>query len=140
MGYLVLANCHNCDFSQNMGLGSGRLDFRENAMWPVWCDDCGELSATNYRSKTLKCDNCGSQNVSGPHETKNCSEQGDIKYSWTGAVVRTDFNPITWFEKLRGKKPKVKEYCEKLFLTNGHYRCPVCNKMTMTFDTIGLFD
>ena len=44
MGSLVQANCNRCNFSKDLQLGAGRRTFKETAMWPVWCNACGNLS------------------------------------------------------------------------------------------------
>ena len=159
MGYKVLASCSSCGYKNFLSLGGIFDDHAEKAYWPVWCDDCGKLSATNYKSIPLKCGECGSGNVTRPENPRNTEVFGEANLSWTiscplptDEINRLEAERIKQIEALPKPSWKMKLWAkltrrelqntvteikrfslESLTLHGGTYRCPQCQAMELRF-------
>lgn len=107
MGSRTDAHCYSCGYDVELSIGGGMFTYQEFTNWPVHCSDCNSISSTNIRLESLSCSNCGSANVM---EVQNSElYAGDGKHT-----------SVTCWERK---------------LTDGHYKCPKCDKFTLRYDT-----
>src|SRR5574337_941943 len=63
MGAFSNARCSACGYTAGLTLGGTRRGHLEDYSWPASCSDCNTVSSVNIRKHPLKCENCGSENV-----------------------------------------------------------------------------
>ncbi|MDG1816380.1 MAG: hypothetical protein P8H22_09800 [Glaciecola sp.] len=119
MGSIVKANCQ-CGFEQKIHIGGGIGDFKKNCAFPCFCHHCTKLVVANMMANNKDCPICENDSlVSYMHNTI--------------ASIDGDRNVISW----RLQKDGVDEM---LMLDNGHYICPQCKGVSLTFSLVGMFD
>lgn len=104
MGSQVEAICQ-CGLNKKILIGGNRANYRHTQYFPCICINCNDIVQGNLKAESLKCPNCNS----------------------------TALFPYTSHE-LIGKKGKI--VVDRSFdkvLTNGNYKCPKCNQMTLYF-------
>ena len=106
MGTSTDAHCLACGYDAFLILGAGMLNFQTDAAWPVRCKRCAAIMTANFRQAPITCEGCESQDV------VPASNRGE----WKG-------------------DGKVIEAWDELALTDGHYRCPKCDKFELRFGT-----
>jgi len=84
-------------------------NFHKYCAWPVLCPRCAEITIANFRKKPLSCLECASTDVVKMTD----------KSTWKGDGVAS---LMAW----------------DLTLTDGHYRCPKCNKFDLHFEDGGM--
>ncbi len=88
-------------------LGGGMRNYATFAAWPVSCAACSAITTANFKQTPLTCLECASGNV--------------LPIS----------DPLQW----KGDGHVIERWGD-LTLTDGHYRCPKCNKLELRFDTM----
>jgi len=106
VGSSIDAHCFACGYDTFMWLGGGMESFKVFAAWPVACKHCSAVTTANFKQSPLICQACES----------------------IGVVKMTD--PHEW-----NGDGKVIENWFDLTLTDGHYRCPKCDKFELRFGT-----
>ena len=87
-------------------LGGGMANHTTYEAWPVTCKDCSAITTANFKQTPLVCEVCKSDNVAKITNPHEWKGDGEVFESWGD-----------------------------LTLTNGHYRCPKCDKLELRFGT-----
>jgi Zn finger protein HypA/HybF involved in hydrogenase expression len=74
------------------------------AAWPVHCTDCAEIRTANFKNIPLSCLHCNSPGVTPISDASLWQRDGTTIESW-----------------------------RDLTLTDGHYRCPKCQRFDLRF-------
>lgn len=111
MGSQVIAICQ-CGLNKKILIGGGKLNHRYISYFPCLCKDCKDVVQVNLKDQELTCPDCNKQNLSP------CNNQNLIGIIGRNEVARS-FNNI---------------------LTDGTYKCPKCNEMTLHFESGILWD
>ena len=104
MGSSVMAICP-CGVEAEIMIGGGMMDYETTSLFPCCCEKCHSLVEVNLLVKRLRCPKCRASNPLPYNDPRLMGEKGD----------RTAEN---WGD---------------LTLTNGTYKCPKCEKMTLRF-------
>ena len=104
MGFGVQAQCSQCRYSTNLTLGAGMADFTTREAWPVYCRRCMNIRVSNHLEAPTKCCSCNDEAAIPISDIRVYAGDGEIIHRWG-----------------------------ELMLTSGHYCCPVCEEMTLTF-------
>ena len=119
MGSIVKADCQ-CGFEQKIPIGAGMRNYGKNCSFPCFCHHCTRLVVTDMMANHKNCPICENDSV--------------VSYMHsTIASVDGDRNVVSW----RLSKDGVDE---ELILDNGHYICPQCKGVSLTFSHVGMFD
>jgi hypothetical protein len=105
LGNIIDAHCTACNYKSSVTIGGTMRDFQTHSSWPVFCQDCGDMTSTNARAEPLICLTCQSARVT--------------KYDAHHLV--------------EGETREVAGWCSD-HLTDGLYLCPTCRKQTLRFD------
>jgi len=129
MGTKVKAVC-KCGLSRGIKIGGGRNTFKYIRYFPCLCEDCKDVVQVNLlenRYKKITLDELmsgGSTRIEVPLNERiyNCP-----KCKGTNVIPYTD-------SKLIGKigEEEVARAFDDV-LTDGNYKCPKCDKMTLKF-------
>ena len=116
MGLEVTAKCQ-CGVDTSVLIGGGLSDFMTVCYFPCLCESCRAVVAVNLLAKQRQCPECKSSKVI-PYDDQTLSE-------CAGENVVADWN----MEEELGRTLK---------LTDGNYKCPRCEQMTLRFADSGL--
>ena len=117
MGYIVDGTCKQCGYEKKeMYLCGGMLSHKTFAIFPYYCEKCGEAVAHNILEKHAS-SHCGQLMVryDAPTLSKQKSEAPRKVFSW-------DIGN------------------EVLVLTDNDYRCPKCKGYTLRWSRVGRWD
>ena len=117
MGYIVDGTCKQCGYEKKeMYLCGGMLSHKTFAIFPYYCEKCGEVVTHNTLEKCLFC-HCGQLMVryDDPTLSKQKSEAPHKVVSW-------DIGN------------------EELVLTDNDYLCPKCKEYALRWSRVGLWD
>lgn len=104
MGSQVMAICE-CGVHKKILIGGGKLTFKFQCYFPCLCEDCKDVVQVNLKFGLPRCPTCDGNNVIPYNNQKLIGSVGDREVvNWSGQR-----------------------------LTNGNYKCPKCNKPTLTF-------
>ena len=117
MGSQVTAECQ-CGFHASVAIGGGVLDFTTTCYFPGLCDACHHSVQVNLLAGTKQCPTCKSPALI-PYDDPRLPES-------PGKRATTELNML-------GRLGR------QLMLTDGNYRCPKCNKMSLRFRDTGLY-
>ena len=106
MGTSTDAHCYSCGYDVFLMLGGGRANHTTYAAWPVSCTRCSAVTTANFKNLPPRCMECGSSDVSAFDNPKLWKGDGAPRQRWGG-----------------------------LELTDGHYRCPLCDAFELRFGT-----
>ncbi len=106
VGTSIDAHCFSCDYETFWVLGAGRADFQTRLDWPVSCSNCRAITTADYKQAPLACKQCNSTEVVKVNDAANTFGDGERVERW-----------------------------ENQILTNGHYRCPKCDRFELRFGT-----
>ena len=117
MGSQVIASC-GCGVKAEISIGGGMMDFTTICLFPCLCNSCRNVVETNLLSKTPECPGCGTANPTPYDDPRVVGSPGEnIVSEWN-----------------------VEEHLgRELTLTDGSYKCPKCEKMTLRFTDTGVF-
>ena len=104
MGSSVQAFCP-CGVVEEIMIGGGMLDYETYCSFPCYCEKCHSLIEANLLVKQLRCPKCRSTKMIPYGDPRLMGEPGEN-------VVES------WGERS---------------LTDGTYKCPECEKMTLRF-------
>lgn len=110
MGSEVIAKC-SCGFTSNISIGYGMAS-PYVCYFPCLCNNCHNIVQMNLHSVPLKCPDCGTENPI-PYDNPSL-------LNFVGSNTVDSCN-------MDGK------FGRKLILTDGKYKCPKCNNMTLQF-------
>ena len=149
MGSLAIAKCQ-CGLETNCSLGGGLRDHLVRCNFPCYCPDCKSLYTGNLFNK--------------PETCAQCRRHNGIAYDdpMLRGLPPEQEPPVTYekqslLDKLLRKEPKPIPYCRnkekdifnwstehqlgrEIYLTYESYLCPSCQKLTLHFDFVGVFD
>ena len=116
MGTQVTATCQ-CGVDTIIMIGGGMRNFMTTCYFPCLCEHCRTVVQVNLLAKQKRCPRCKTPNVI-PYDDPTLSESagGRTVASWN-------------IQEQLGRK---------LNLTDGNYRCPQCDQMTLRFTDSGL--
>jgi len=116
MGSQVTATCQ-CGMDTSIMIGGGMRNFMTTCYFPCLCEHCRTVVQVNLLAKQKRCPQCKTTNVI-PYDDPTLSESagGRTVASWN-------------IQEQLGRK---------LNLTDGNYRCPQCDQMTLRFTDSGL--
>jgi Zn finger protein HypA/HybF involved in hydrogenase expression len=116
MGTQVTATCQ-CGVDTIIMIGGGMRNFMTTCYFPCLCEHCRTVVQVNLLAKQKRCPQCKTTNVI-PYDDPTLSESagGRTVASWN-------------IQEQLGRK---------LNLTDGNYRCPQCDQMTLRFTDSGL--
>ena len=109
MGTAVNATC-GCGLEAEIMIGAGFSDFPNVCLFPALCRNCERVVEANLARCPAHCPECGTAQV--------------IPYS----------DP----ELAKGDGLSTVAAWGELELSDGHYYCPACNKMTLRFASTGM--
>ena len=104
MGSSVLANCP-CGVEAQIMIGGGMMDHETCCLFPCCCEKCNSLVEANIWVKRLRCPKCRSVKLIPYTDPRLMGEKG------SGVVE-------SWDDRT---------------LTDGTYKCPKCEQMTLRF-------
>lgn len=116
MGSEVTANCQ-CGLEARILIGGGMATFMTTCYFPCLCEGCHNVVQVNLLGKTKRCPKCRGANLI-PYDDPQLSES-------LGQHALVEWN----MQRQLGRELK---------LTDGNYRCPKCQKMTLRFADSGL--
>src|SRR5438128_1055567 len=117
MGSEVTARC-GCGVEARILIGGGMQNFATTCYFPCLCEHCHSIVQVNLLAKTHRCPKCRSSKTI-PYD------DGRLRKS-PGRHVMAEWN--------------LPELGRELKLTDGKYRCPKCDKMTLRFSETALWD
>ena len=103
MGSSVMAICP-CGVEAEIMIGGGMMNHETCCLFPCCCDNCNSLIETNVLKK-LRCPNCRSVKLFPYTDPRLMGEKGE-------------YEVVQWGDRT---------------LTNGTYKCPKCEQMTLRF-------
>ena len=111
MGTKTKAIC-KCGVNTDIMIGGGKLTFKYQCYFPCLCEGCDDVVEVNLLNKNPQC--------------PICSDKSIIPYDDELVIgVKGKKNIVSWnVQSAIGRE---------LILTNGTYKCPKCNKMTLEF-------
>jgi hypothetical protein len=104
MGSSVQAICP-CGVEEEIMIGGGMLDYETYCSFPCCCEKCHSLVEANLLVKQLRCPKCRSTKMIPYGDHRLVGEKGE----------------------------NVVESWDDLSLSDGTYKCPECEKMTLRF-------
>ena len=111
MGSLVVAKC-KCGVEAYARVGGGRKNYTTTCYFPCLCDSCHNIVQMNLLAKNSRCPKCRAANPIPYDDPRLVGSAGEKEAAG-------------WYMKeLIGRA---------LILTDGSYRCPKCEKMTLRF-------
>lgn len=115
MGLQVTATCQ-CGVDTRIMIGGGMRNFMTTCYFPCLCEHCGAVVQVNLLAEQKRCPRCKTTKII-PYDDPALSEDagGHIVASWN-------------VEDQLGRN---------LNLTDGNYRCPHCEQMTLRFKDSG---
>ena len=116
MGTQVTATCQ-CGVDTIIMIGGGMRNFMTTCYFPCLCEHCRTVVQVNLLAKQKRCPQCKTTKVI-PYDDPTLSE-------CAGGRTVTSWN----MEEQLGRE---------LNLTDGNYRCPQCDQMTLRFTDSGL--
>lgn len=148
MGSVASAKCQ-CGFDEKFSLGAGMLDFRTSCRFPAYCTDCKALYRGDLYSEEDCCPNCQSKNYVAYDNSRFREHAEDPLPSY--------YEKQTLIDRLLRRAPKLvrpKRNTDQdifswstfstlgrdVYLTNENYFCPKCEKFSLKFEAIALFD
>ena len=121
MGTSVVAEC-SCGYHAPGSVGGGMTDFEDVCWYPCLCEGCHAMVNVNLLAMPLRCPKCSSDKVTAYDDARlSLPPESQELYS----IADWDMTP-------RIDRP--------LILTNGRYRCPKCDQMSLQFQMSGLWD
>ncbi len=106
MGTSIGAKCSSCAYDAGTILiGYGMT--RGRLAWPVLCSQCHRITTANHEATPLRCEVCASTSVTSV----------TVKPVWSGS----------------GEVIKQARLESGLYITNGPYLCPVCDRLELRF-------
>jgi hypothetical protein len=105
LGNIIDAHCTACNYKSSVTIGGTMRDFQTHSSWPIFCQDCGDMTSTNTMAEPLVCLKCRSPRIT--------------KYDAHHLVEGGTREVAGWFSD---------------HLTDGRYLCPACRKQTLRFD------
>ena len=124
MGSQVHAFCE-CGLYALISIGGGRYSFMTICYFPCLCERCRDIvqvnliptKILNVISKKIRCPECKSTKII-PYDSPNLIGS-------PGEKIVARWNPI-------------KKGDRQLILTDGKYKCPKCENMSLKFDESGI--
>jgi Zn finger protein HypA/HybF involved in hydrogenase expression len=116
MGSSVYAKCP-CGFVDEFSIGGGMRDFQERCAFPSLCAKCGRMVEANLLGAPPRCPKCRSTSVT-PYDDDSL------------VGVKGQYEVAGWNME--------EELGRQLSLTDGTYRCPKCNALTLRFEHTGI--
>jgi Zn finger protein HypA/HybF involved in hydrogenase expression len=111
MGTSVTATCP-CGKNTEIMIGGGMNNFTKTCYFPCFCGNCHAVVQANLLDEQIKCPHCKTNKIIPYDDPKLAGKAGkNIVESWN-------------VEKQLGRK---------LILTDGKYRCPHCDQITLRF-------
>ena len=110
MGTQVKAICQ-CGLEKDILIGGGKLNHKTTSYFPCYCRDCKDVVQGNLKQLFKRCPNHKSHRISSYTKRELIGIEGK------GTIVE------------QGKHK----------LTNGTYKCPRCEQMTLHFQDTQLF-
>ncbi len=111
MGSQVIARC-SCGLEKSILIGGGRTSFMTTCLFPCLCEGCHRIVRVNLLDKPMSCPECHAPDPI-PYDDPRLSESPGSHH-----VVKLN---------------KKDQLGRELVLTNGKYRCPKCEKMSLVF-------
>jgi len=109
MGSQVIARCE-CGIETKILIGGGMINFKTTCAFPCLCDRCRNIVESNLLAKTPQCPECGTANPIPYDDPRVVGSPGERTFA-------------EWNMKERLGR--------ELILTDGSYKCPRCEKMTL---------
>jgi len=97
--------------------GGGIYSFMTICYFPCLCERCRDIVQVNLISKKIRCPECKSTKII-PYDSPNLIGS-------PGEKIVAKWNPI-------------KKGGRQLILTDGKYKCPKCEKMSLKFEKSGI--
>lgn len=116
MGTIVKAEC-KCGFEQKIPIGAGMRNYGENCAFPCFCNHCARLVVTDMMANHKNCPICENDSLVSYMHSTIASVDGDRNVA-----------------SCRLSKDGADEM---LMLDNGHYICPQCKSVSLTFSLVG---
>ena len=124
MGLQVRAFCE-CGLNAWISIGGGIYSFMTICYFPCLCERCRDIvqvnliptKILNVISKKIRCSECKSTKII-PYDSPNLIDS-------PGEKIVARWNPI-------------KKGGRQLILTDGKYKCPKCEKMSLKFEKSGI--
>jgi len=116
MGSQVTAICE-CGVEAKILIGGSMINFMTTCYFPCLCDSCHNIVQTNLLAKVPRCPECGTANpipYDDPRILGSLGERTVAEWNMQECLAR------------------------ELILTDGSYKCPKCEKMTLQFTNNGL--
>lgn len=117
MGSEVAARCQ-CGLETYILVGGGMADCIGTCYFPCFCESCHNVVQVNVLAEEKQCPQCKTNNVI-PYDDPSLSQR-------SGRLT-----VVSWDMK--------QQLGRDLALTNGRYRCPQCNQMTLRFTDSRLY-
>ncbi len=118
MGLTVLAKC-SCGLEKELLVGGGMDDFTSNCLFPCLCGNCHSIAEVNLLTAELVCPKCGAFNPI-PYDASCLSDSIGQR-----RVAMWDVQD---------------QLGRTLVLTDGKYKCPKCENMSLEFKSCGFWD
>ena len=104
MGSQVIAKC-KCGVNKSLSIGGGLLNHSSTQLFPCYCKNCRDLVGGNLKDEKQLCPECKQEGIK-PYNTPELMGVKGLK------KVAQSFDEI---------------------LTDGNYKCPKCELMTLQF-------
>jgi Zn finger protein HypA/HybF involved in hydrogenase expression len=118
MGSVVTATCR-CGLELEVLIGGGMKNFTMICYFPCLCEACHSLAQVNLLAETEECPKCKSKSIT-PYDDPRLSAS-------PGKRTVAEWN----MQERIGRR---------LVLTDGKYRCPACQEMSLEFRERGCWD
>ena len=123
MGSIVIAKC-SCGLEDEILIGGGMYSFQHTAFFPYYCERCDHVIQENALDLPASCPDCDSDGLL--IYMSSCLTAGDGDRTIESWNIGDKNGPAI----AKGR----------LELDNGHYLCPRCKTMSLTFQFGGCFD
>jgi len=161
VGYSVqvfMSKCFNCAYVSTISVGRTRRQPPQDGLFPIFCDQCMDITSANYGSEPIQCQKCQSENFRDIDDPSVYAGDGEFaEFTWFGkempgthgvrmfrrsnAEFRLSLSQKLSMRFLGYYKTQVPNRAMHT-LTNGHYLCPRCLTLNLklTDGIIAYFD
>lgn len=142
MAVVFSSKCRNCSYQTTIRAGRGRDQTSLKQIFPIYCDQCQDITSADYGAEHARCLQCRSNNFRHIDDQSVYAGDGEFAhYTWFGKTIPgtrkiTMTRPPDADQKLSLRQKFSLRFMGYYItmepnraihtITDGHYLCPGC--------------